>query len=65
VTDHGVPPAANAGAIAAARRFFSLPEDAKHSCYTGKAARGWTPPGENLTASAEFVKQAAPSLQQK
>ena len=65
VTDHGVPEGSNAGVIAAARKFFSLPEDAKHSCYTGRPARGWTPPGENLTASAEFVKQAAPSLQQK
>lgn len=65
VTDHGVPESANAAVIAAARKFFSLSEDAKHTCYTGKAARGWTPPGENLTASAEFVKQAAPSLQQK
>ena len=60
-----MPGSSNAGIIAAARKFFSLPEDAKHTCYTGKAARGWTPPGENLTASAEFVKQAAPSLQQK
>lgn len=48
VTGHGIAPAVAERLQAAARRFFTLPDPAKHACYIGRSGnhRGYVPEGE-------------------